>query len=156
MNCKTSIIGSVNWARRKIPDCLKSKKPSLYSTNIYEHESISTTLTVYQGKKQKNVIVLITLHSNVTIAKNEKKTPEIVGFCNETKCSVDLLDQMAKKYFVKSGSKIHILKGFRHCSYRSLDYLQFCVRQTHFKAMLYSTVSKWIALKLRKEYKMCH
>ena len=63
------------------------------------------TLTVYRCKPAKNVVLLSSMHSDVDIANNEKKTPETVTFYNSTKYGVDVLDQMARKYTVKAGSR---------------------------------------------------
>lgn len=50
-----------------------SEKKSLYSTNTYKHKSTDTIHFVHLANKAKNVIVLNTLHPNVTNASNEKK-----------------------------------------------------------------------------------
>ena len=63
------------------------------------------TLTVYQGKKNKNVLVLSSQHSSVEIGTGEKKLPETIQFYNETKFGVDVVDQMARMYTVKAGSR---------------------------------------------------
>ena len=55
------------------------------------------TLTVYQGKVNKNVLLLSTLHSTIDIKTNRKKLPETVQFYNKTKCGVDILHQMARR-----------------------------------------------------------
>ena len=48
-----------------------------------------------------------TLHPDVEIPshKNPKKKPETVLFYNKTKSGVDVIDQMARKYSVKAGSR---------------------------------------------------
>ena len=59
----------------------------------------------YQGKKNKNLLLLSTLHPTLKIDNSEKKMPEVVHFYNSTKYSVDVLDQMARKYTTKSASQ---------------------------------------------------
>ena len=53
------------------------------------------TLTVYQGKTNKKVMLLSTVHKNVTISEDGKKIPEYVKYYDETKYGVDVIDQIA-------------------------------------------------------------
>ncbi len=46
-----------------------------------------------------------TLHSSVNIGNDKKMKPETIEFYNNTKYGVDVLDQMARNYSVKSGSR---------------------------------------------------
>jgi hypothetical protein len=114
----TTIVGTMNRARREIPDVAKVGKDELYSTKLLKNEESGSTLTIYQGKKKKNVIILSSMHSNVTISSNEKKTPETVSFYNETKYGVDIIDQMARKYSVKASSR----RWPVHTFYNILDF----------------------------------
>ena len=41
--------------------------------------------------------ILSTLHQNITIADNAKKTPESVKAYDDTKYDFDIVDQMARK-----------------------------------------------------------
>ena len=100
----TSIVGTMNRIRREIPNEIKTWKENLYSSMILKHDK-STTLTVYQGKKNKNVLLLSTVHQNVQISDGRKKLPESIQYYNETKCGVDVLDQMARSYFAKVPSR---------------------------------------------------
>jgi len=45
------------------------------------------------------------MHKDITVADNEKKTPETVSSYNETKYGVDILDQMAEKYTCRSSTR---------------------------------------------------
>ena len=63
------------------------------------------TLTVYQSKPSKNVLVLSTAHRSVTIADGKKKLSETIVFYNATKYGVDVLDQMARLYTSKVSSR---------------------------------------------------
>ena len=63
-----------------------------------------STLTVYQGKDNKNVLFLSTLHSTIDIGTNRKKLTETVQFYNKTKCGVDNLDQMAHRYSTRAAA----------------------------------------------------
>ena len=92
---QTSLLGTVNKIKREVPLPLRKIKEDLHSCKLYESGDI--TLTVYQGKVNKHVLILSTMHKDITIANNPKKTPETVSSCNETKYVVDIVDQMAKK-----------------------------------------------------------
>lgn len=98
-----SIVGTVKRAKKEVPESFKLTKGELYSSKIVKHDNIS--LTSYQGKKNKNVLLLSTLHPTLEIGSNDKKTPEVVNFYNTTKYGVDVLDQMSRKYSTKSASR---------------------------------------------------
>lgn len=115
---RTSLVGTMNRARREIPDCIKIGKAELYSTKLLRNEESGATLTAYQCKKKKNVIILSSMHSNINIANNSKKTPETITFYNETKFGVDIVDQMCRKYSVKAGSRRWPI----HTFYNILDF----------------------------------
>lgn len=100
---KTSIVGTVNRGRKEIPQAIKNDKNALFSSKILAKDDI--TLTVYQGKKNKNVLLLSSLHSSVTVGTDEKHLPETVKFYNSTKFGVDVLDQMTRKYSTKACSR---------------------------------------------------
>ena len=62
------------------------------------------TLTVYQVKTAKNVLLLSTMHSTVDIGDDRKSEPKTVTFYNSTKFGVDVVNQMARKYTVNAAS----------------------------------------------------
>ncbi|KAJ8887623.1 hypothetical protein PR048_013840 [Dryococelus australis] len=99
---KTRLVSIVNCTRRKVPLIAKNFKQQLYATYVYKHKD--TTLTVYQGKFNNNVILLSSLHPSVNIAANEE-TPETIQYYNFTQFGVDMMDQMARKHYVKSASR---------------------------------------------------
>jgi hypothetical protein len=88
-----SCVGTINRSKREVPHSFKKTRDELYSSKIANHDNI--TLTSYQGKKNKNVLLPSTLHATLQITPNEKKTPEVVDFYNSTK-NGDVWDQMAK------------------------------------------------------------
>ncbi|KAJ8892573.1 hypothetical protein PR048_005154 [Dryococelus australis] len=83
----TSLVGTVNRARRDIPQSIKTIKAPLYVTVVMKKNE--TILTVYQGKKKKNFLVLSTLHPNISIGNDQKHLPETVSFYNATKNGVN-------------------------------------------------------------------
>lgn len=98
-----SLVGTINRAKKEVPDNFKKTKDEIYSSKIISHEGI--TLTSYQCKKNKNVLLLSSLHENLNVSENEKKTPEVIQYYNSTKYGVDVLDQMSRKYSTKSSSR---------------------------------------------------
>ncbi|XP_073502039.1 uncharacterized protein [Phyllobates terribilis] len=98
----TTIVGTLNKIRREVPKEIKSMKEELYNTKVFRNED-NFTLTVYQGKPNKNVVILSSVHPDVVVASDSaKKTPETVKFYNETKYGVDVVDQMARKYTTRT------------------------------------------------------
>ena len=113
---KTSIVGTMNRIRREIPPAIKTMKAPLHSTMVLRTKN--TTLTVYQAKTSKNVILLSNLHKSVSCSDNRKKIPETVNFYNQTKFGVDVLDQKARLYSCKVSSRRWPLQVF----YNVLDF----------------------------------
>jgi len=99
----TSLVGTLNKIRREVPPSVKKPKDPLYSTVIYK--AGDTVLTSYQGKVAKNVLVLSSMHTGVTVSEEGKKLPETVKYYNETKAGVDAIDQMARYYSVRAGTR---------------------------------------------------
>ncbi|KAJ8888997.1 hypothetical protein PR048_008491 [Dryococelus australis] len=65
----TSLVGTVNRAQREIPQPVNTIKAPLYDTVVMKNNKI--TLTVYQGKKNKKVLTLSTLHPNIPIGNDQ-------------------------------------------------------------------------------------
>jgi len=104
MKKNTSIVGTVNRIRREVPLSAKLSKDPLYSSVVYKAGDM--TLTCYQGKPNKNVLILSSMHPDVKVdSKTLKKKPETVTFYNETKFGVDIVDQMTRKYSVRAGTR---------------------------------------------------
>ncbi|KAF2883529.1 hypothetical protein ILUMI_22645 [Ignelater luminosus] len=95
----TTIVGTMNRFRREVPELVKSSRGDLYETVLLKTDNDNCILTVYQAKPNKNVRLLSTLHTSITInTDEEKKKPETVLYYNDTKYGVDVADQMARKY----------------------------------------------------------
>ncbi|KAM6999965.1 piggyBac transposable element-derived protein 4-like [Tautogolabrus adspersus] len=99
----TSLVGTVNKARRELPPSVQEQRGELFATKVLKHER--ATLTVYQAKQRNNVALLSTMHPTVSIGSDRKRKPETVTFYNVTKVGVDVLDQMARQYTVKGGTR---------------------------------------------------
>ena len=58
---------------------------------------------MYQEKPKKNILLLSTLQTDAAIAYNQKKTPKTIK--NKTKFGVDVVDQMARYYIVRTRTR---------------------------------------------------
>ncbi|KAJ6642417.1 PiggyBac transposable element-derived protein 4, partial [Pseudolycoriella hygida] len=101
-----TLVGTAIKKRRWLPQTAKLKNPNLplHESNIYLGPN-GITLTLYQGKRNKSVSILSSLHKSVKITNSAKKKPDTINYYNNTKCGVDVADQMAKKYSVKASSR---------------------------------------------------
>jgi hypothetical protein len=100
----TSIVGTISPTQREIPAVLAMERASIHETTLLRNCD-GATLTVYQGKVNKNVLLLSTLHSTIDIETNCKKLRETVQFYNKTKCGVDILDQKSRRYSTKATAR---------------------------------------------------
>ena len=60
------------------------------------------------------MLIVSIIHNDITIADNAKKIPETVSSYNETKYGVDILDQMAKKYTRRTGTRRWPIHNFQN------------------------------------------
>ena len=88
-----SIVGAVNRIRKEIPQEIIKMKEYLYATKVFKHDDC--TLTVYQAKTTKNVLLRSTMHATVNRSDDRKSKPETVKCYNSTIFGVEVLDQMA-------------------------------------------------------------
>lgn len=103
---KTTIIGTIRKNKRELPSCVRVNQ-RLHNSIFFEN-NLGVLLTIYQGRKDKNVVLLSTFHDGPIIDNEEaslKQKPNIVLDYNETKCGVDLVDQMARFYSVKAPTR---------------------------------------------------
>ena len=105
---KCSLVGTIRHNRREPPQTAKTKQ-QLHDTTLFKTTTSSTsaTLTCYQCKKAKSVMILSTLHPDVAVFSENNPTnkPETVLFYNKTKVGVEVVDQMTKKYSVKAAGR---------------------------------------------------
>ena len=93
----------MNKIRREVSLPSRKIKEELHSCKFYKCGD--STQTACQGKVNKYVLILNTMHKDITIPNNAKKTPKTVSFYNETKYGVDVLDYMPKKYTCRTGTQ---------------------------------------------------
>lgn len=91
---KTTYIGTVKKNKPELPSIIKSKGP-LYSSNFYEEEK-GVTLTIYQGRKDKNVALLSSFHEKIAVIQDKVNLPNIIDDYNKTKVGVDIVDNMTR------------------------------------------------------------
>ena len=108
---KTSFRATVNRIRKEEPAVVKHMKEPLYSITLYKSGDV--TMSVYEDKTKKSVVIFSTLHQNITIADNAKKTPESVKAYNDTKYGVDNVDQMARKYSARTSTRRRLIHSFQ-------------------------------------------
>ncbi|KAI5099947.1 dual specificity protein phosphatase 26 isoform X1 [Silurus meridionalis] len=101
---KTTLLGTVNKARRELPQLAKdTAQRELFSTSVLKSGSVC--LTIYSPKKNKTVCVLSSMHQDVTIGDSRKRKPNMITDYNHMKCGVDVLDQMARMYSVRAATR---------------------------------------------------
>ena len=87
--------------KRKIPECIKAAKSRQTNTSVLGFNN-RIRMVSYVSKKDKVVILLSTMHHNISIDEEDpKKRPEIIKFYNKTKIGVDLVDHMFQTYTCK-------------------------------------------------------
>ena len=85
--------------KRELSKICKAQQDSMSCFSTLVYESIGYTLTIYKNKPNKKVLLISIKHKHIKIEKTNKKLPETGSF------GVDVTDQMARKYSVKSGSR---------------------------------------------------
>ena len=107
---KLFLTGTIRKNRKEIPPLASEQQP-LHSTTFLNTNEQS--LTIYQTKKNKSVLILSTLFvKDLEVTKGKKKLPNTIEFYNKNKFGVDISDQMCKKYSVKSSSRRYPLQIF--------------------------------------------
>ena len=79
---QTNLLGTANKIRREVPLSLRKMKEEIHFCKLYK--SGDSTLTAYQGKVNKHVLILSTTHKGTTVVDNKKKTLETVSSYNQT------------------------------------------------------------------------
>ena len=88
------------------------------------------------------MLILSTMHKDITIANNAKKIPETVSSYNETKFGVDIVDQMAKKYTSRTGTRRWPIHSFQ----TTLD-LAAINAWALYKEVTNEKISRWIFIR---------
>ncbi|XP_035272145.1 piggyBac transposable element-derived protein 4-like [Anguilla anguilla] len=147
---KTTLVGTMNKKRREVPPSAKAQNQERFSTTIWR--AGHATLTVYQCKPKKNVCILSTMHKTVSIDTDAKKLPETIAHYNATKMGVDVLDQMARLYSVKGGSRRWPVAVF----YNILDLAAINAHVLYTQCMNKTISRRRFILELAKELRANH
>ena len=94
----TTIVGTIRRNKGEIPKEMHPGKERPEKSTICAF-SDDVTLTSYVAKKNKAVLVLLTLHNDKATAGDHK--PEIILYYNATKSGVDNMDHMATIFSCK-------------------------------------------------------
>ncbi|KAK3733767.1 hypothetical protein RRG08_026878 [Elysia crispata] len=97
------MVGTIKRNKRFLPKAFQEKKthiPLGESKFLFRHE---TTFVSFQNKREKNVLLLSTMHIKAEVGDNDK--PDIVLTYNKTKGGVDAMDQMTQAFTTKRKSK---------------------------------------------------
>ena len=97
-----SLVGTLGKQKQELPPSVK-QQAELFSSKVLK--CTDATLMVHQGKPRKNVCILSTVHTGVGTFSGAKSKPESVTYYSNTKYGVDVLDQMARAYSVKGGTR---------------------------------------------------
>lgn len=96
------MVGTVSHNKRFLPKALQIVKGRQNESSVFAYRlNPSITLTSYIPRKNKNVILMSTLHHDGQIDRNDRNKPEIMKFYNNTKFGVDTLDQLVGNYTCK-------------------------------------------------------
>lgn len=103
MNHRTTIVGTIKKNKPQIPHCFREVKERKVGSSMFGFPYLpnSTLLLSHVPKKNKNVLMLSTLHKDDTIdPESPLDKPEVITFYNLTKGGVDVVDRMKKEYRV--------------------------------------------------------
>ena len=90
--------------KRDIPPILHERQEVEKSEFVFS-ENNKVTLAVYQATPTKKVYMLSTMHHKREVHSENKGKTEIQMEYNRTKAGVDSIDQMARKYTVRSSTR---------------------------------------------------
>lgn len=107
---KTCLVGTVRKSRVFLPVSFQRKKIPLAERDYIFNESV--TILNFGDKKDKSVVLLSTMHNEISEVEGK---PEIVAYYNQTKCGVDLADQVIRNYSCKRGTRRWPLCLFFNC-----------------------------------------
>lgn len=101
-NHLTTIVGTLKSNKKQIPPCFLNKKKRRNICSSQFAFTYECTLVSYVPKKNRNVLLLSTLHNSQEIDQETsmKLKPEILTFYNKTKVGVDTADELKSNYIV--------------------------------------------------------
>ncbi|XP_045073157.1 uncharacterized protein LOC123486044 [Coregonus clupeaformis] len=92
-----TVVGTVRKNKPELPQALLASKDRLLFSSKFAFTS-TTALVSYLAKKNKNVLLLSTLHTEAHVSRRQDKKPAIVLDYNSNKGGVDNLDKVIGTY----------------------------------------------------------
>lgn len=97
---RLSYVGTVRKSKTFIPLGLKNVKGREVNSSKFAFTN-NASICSYVPRKNKNVLLLSTMHMSCEVTDNDKAKPEMIMYYNKTKGGVDNFDKMCKQYTVK-------------------------------------------------------
>lgn len=69
LQIKTTYCGTIKKNKPELPSIVKNNKEKLYTSYFFENDG-GLLLTVYQGKLNKNIVILSSNHEQATVEEN--------------------------------------------------------------------------------------
>lgn len=103
---KLTSVCTLRKNKKEIPTQLLQTKNRPEKSTIFAFQE-NVTMVSYVPKKNKNVLLLSTLHHTDTIDEStgDQRKPEIITFYNLTKGGVDVADELSSNYNVSRNSR---------------------------------------------------
>ena len=99
---RLTYLGTLMSNKREIPPILHRNLEEKDSVFVKGGKNDSVVLCLYQAKSKKKVLLISTMHSRAIVEPNFPKKTEMQLHYNASKCGVDVCDQMAKMYTVRT------------------------------------------------------
>ncbi|XP_067686974.1 piggyBac transposable element-derived protein 4-like [Haliotis asinina] len=100
-----TVVGTVRTNKRFLPAPFQKKRGLAVHSSEFSYGA-RATLVNYQGKKNKNTVVLSSMHDEGIFEEGApKRKPEIILFYTSTKRAVDAMVKMAHVYTTKQVTK---------------------------------------------------
>ena len=100
LGVQTTLVGTIRKNKRDIPQELQANRRRPKNSSLFAFDR-QLTLVSYVPKKGAAVILLSSLHHDMTVSEETHQKPEIILYYNETKGGVDRMDQMVGTYSCK-------------------------------------------------------
>lgn len=101
-NHKLSVIGTIRKNKKELPTEFTNVKGRREKSSLFAHRN-NCTLVSYVPKKNKNVLLISSMHADAQINEQTGK-PEIIMDYNATKGGVDTVDKMCETYNCARGT----------------------------------------------------
>lgn len=104
---KLSYVGTIRKNRKELPNDFIATKGRTQHSSIFGFSSDGDTLVSYVPRKNKNVLLVSSLHEDesIDVSTGEKQKPDVISFYNSTKLGVDIVDKMCGAYNVSRNTK---------------------------------------------------